>query len=547
MSVTAADIMRLPSLRDAKIAAGKNAMEKIISSVSVLEYAEPSVLQDSLFHHNEFYGSEIVITAFANIKDDVEAQCANIKRLADVGEVGIILYYVGILVPKVDERLIQLADSLDFLLIVMPEGRMDCRYSEVICEVMEAIFQDQRRNTSLVVEILERMSGLPNHQRTIDTVLKMISDRLRVSVALTDEHGGIINMAAWPRGRQEELQRMIREGSFLKQREETMVCGELRIQRFQIYSENISMYLLVLYNCGAYGRNGQWSLDGEACMEQSILQQVAEVMQLVVNLWGRHHAQVATKELVRAILQDEPVKMRRLAEIFHIDVASLHSMWILKGEEKASLWAKDPIVSELKSLLSGYSTSLLMDSYEGVYTIFMNGPGSLEDEKAMSLGIRECLDEYEVDAVLICCNRLNTTDEVRRAFLEHQNYLEDARQIFPGKRVFQLSEISFARQCREILEKGEASIWQETAILAPIMKDREYNELWRTLSVYLLDAQSGVTRTAEMLYVHKNTVKYRIRRCSQILGFSVGHQPESMELYRAAALMRLMSYPDAAS
>lgn len=34
-------------------------------------------------------------------------------------------------------------------------------------------------------------------------------------------------------------------------------------------------------------------------------------------------------ELVRAILRDEPLKMRRLADIFHVDVASIHSMWVL--------------------------------------------------------------------------------------------------------------------------------------------------------------------------------------------------------------------------
>ena len=59
-----------------------------------------------------FFGSEIVITAFADIRDNVEAQCANIIRLNEAGEVGLILYYVGILLDKIDPRLIRLADSL---------------------------------------------------------------------------------------------------------------------------------------------------------------------------------------------------------------------------------------------------------------------------------------------------------------------------------------------------------------------------------------------------------------------------------------------------
>ena len=53
-----------------------------------------------------------------------------------------------------------------------------------------------------------------------------------------------------------------------------------------------------------------------------MLRQAAEVVRLALNLWSRKHAEVAWRELVRAILQDEPDKMRRLARIFHIDVKS---------------------------------------------------------------------------------------------------------------------------------------------------------------------------------------------------------------------------------
>ena len=138
MSVTVEDLLRLPSLRGAELVAGRGAGKKLVSSISVLEYADPNVLQAELFRNNEFFGSEIVITGFLNIPRDVEAQCANLRRLADAGEVGLILFYVGVFMPEVDPKLMALADEKDFALIVMPRGRMDLRYSDVICEVMEA-------------------------------------------------------------------------------------------------------------------------------------------------------------------------------------------------------------------------------------------------------------------------------------------------------------------------------------------------------------------------------------------------------------------------
>lgn len=50
---------------------------------------------------------------------------------------------------------------------------------------------------------------------------------------------------------------------------------------------------------------------------------------------AEQHGAVAIHELIRAILQDEPLKMRRLAEIFRVDVAALHEIWMLCGIKEA--------------------------------------------------------------------------------------------------------------------------------------------------------------------------------------------------------------------
>jgi DNA-binding PucR family transcriptional regulator len=110
-----------------------------------------------------------------------------LRRLSEVGVVALVLYYVGIFVPKVDDKLIRLADELSLPLIVMPPNRFDCRYGEVISEVLETVFKDQARETYFVPGMLERISQLPVRQRTLSTVMRMLSDRLRYSLLLTDK------------------------------------------------------------------------------------------------------------------------------------------------------------------------------------------------------------------------------------------------------------------------------------------------------------------------------------------------------------------------
>lgn len=212
MSVTVADLLNLPSLRQAKVLGGRNGLGKIVSSISVLESVDPGILIDPLFPQGEFYGSEIVITGFLNCRDDVQRQCDNLRRLAQGGEVGLILYYVGIYMPKVDPKLIQLADELDFVLICMPEGEQALRYGEVINDVTACIFRDQAKQNSIVLDILERVSALPKHQQSVNTVMKMLSDRICATVILCDAAFHILNLVTWPRSTEnrikEEMERL---------------------------------------------------------------------------------------------------------------------------------------------------------------------------------------------------------------------------------------------------------------------------------------------------------------------------------------------------
>lgn len=160
MSVTVADVLQLPSLRLATVLGGHNGLNKIVSGISVLESVDPDDLNDSIFQRGEYAANELVITGFLNCIDDIDLQCANIQRLAEGGEVGIILFYVGAYLPSVDKRLIDLADQYDFVLIQMPTNNVKLRYGEVISDVTECMYCDRMKGESIVSEILARMAIL---------------------------------------------------------------------------------------------------------------------------------------------------------------------------------------------------------------------------------------------------------------------------------------------------------------------------------------------------------------------------------------------------
>lgn len=514
MSITVRDALSLPSLRNARLVAGEGALSRPVSSISVLEYPEPTKLQSDFFTALEFEGSELVISGFINIKDDVEAQMATIRRLSEVGEVGLILFYVGIFVPEISKDAKDLADSLSFAIIEMPPGRMDLRYSDVIADVMEAIFLSRGRKSYYVTEIIEELSLLPESLRSLTTVLRMLRDRLRASLVLSSLSGECEGIAAWPKGREDEVRELFEKGSF----PQSVWKCELIVKR----RKGRTLKLTIV------------SEDGQA-LDDDMTGQALEAINLFLSLWDRGDDEAVISELVRAILSDEPVRMRKLASIFDIDVRSIDSMWIVRRMDGQTLSEQD--YSVFRNALPTTILRPVTDLYEGRIVLFLSSRGRFIEMKSLSNYMARAMDGY----ILSTFYNLADTAAVRNAFLSEERHLEATRAIFPTKRVFGSSDIRFASIVEEEAAKGEDVLSGHLAELAPIVEGDEGRkiEAARTLAVYLLDAGASVQRTAEILSVHTNTIKYRMKRIEELLASSYSEFPSSALLALDVALLRL--------
>ena len=531
MSVTVADLLKLPSLRQAKVIAGHNGLSRIVSSISVLESTDPGVLVDEVFPQGEYFGSEIVITGFLNMTEDVERQYVNLKRLAEGGEVGLILYYVGVYLKKVDQRLIDFADEMDFVLIVMPEGDVTLRYGEAISDVMALIYRDRTHNTSLVSEILERVSRLPSHQRSVSTILKMLSDRISASLILCDCSLKIQYLIAWPRNQEAAIKKGIESLNGLPADQQSMACDifpDSRLYRFSISSDPGSAQELLVLREGIQP-------------DSEILTQLTDVVRLGVNIWGRKSEEAATHELIRAILQDDPIKMRQLANIFHINVADIYEMWILRCEENQLERFRREGLPLIQEHLAHYCHTVVADLYEGHAAAFMDWIERSPERVSVSQDLLKRLKALDFSLSLTRCYPLNSTSDVRRTFLLHQEVIETALQIWPSLGCYTLQELEFAAECQKILAESEAALSNALSPLTALKHVHEDNILLQTLEVYLLDSKSSVSSCAELLFLHKNTVKYRLNRIRELLGYPLDKAPELFTLYRAAALNRLVA------
>lgn len=528
MSVTVADLLELPSLRQAKVIAGVGGITKIVSSISVLETADPKYLVDDLFQKGEFFGSEIVITGFLNNPDDVDAQLISIKRLAEGGEIGLILFYVGVYMPKVDKRIIDFANKNDFVLIQMPALK-SLRYGEVISDVSEFIFNDRTKNQFIVSDILARVSRLPEHQRTINTVLRMVSDEVKASLILTDAEFHTLNLSVWPQGFKEHITEHLQEIYQMSNEEygENDFLANCHIYSFPIHTD--------------YGQPMKLFLIKEGSpLSQIVRNQVSDVVRISSNIWGKGHSAIAIHELVRAILQDDPIKMTRLADIFHINISEIHEMWVFSGKDKHSVdifkEKKDILCEHLKSC----SHIVFADLYQNDLLIFSSSIPSEKEAKKIAADMLTEVSESNTSITLSRFNNLENTSGVRNAYLKNRDAISDAKKIFPLKQWFSAGDIEFAQECHQLIDTGEKTILQYRILYDRLKTCSNDWNAAETLGTYMLDAGYSITQTALILHVHINTVKYRLKVIDDFLGYSHDKMPDGMKLYYAIALYRLL-------
>lgn len=507
MSLTIADILNLPSFRNSQLLAGKRNIGRMVTSVSVLEYSIPNEIIEGFVENNRAAGSEVILTAFSSVKDDIDQQCKIIRQMALYGEVAIFIYYVGIILPYIDERIIKTAEDVGIVLVCMEKNNLSLRYSDGITDIMEQVIA-HRNLSNFEGEMLTQVSLLPENQRTIQSVLSLLRNKIKATLIISDlRDSKLLNLVASPESFENEI---------FSEIEKSTIPLSWWSRDFKLKStEGPKMKLSII------------RVDGTP-LGEDICIAVQNVIQLFLNIWNPGHGQMIISEMIRAILKDEPVKIKRLGELFNIDVSTINEMWIIP-QSNSDIRSKDKIYVG-KCLQEAYR-QVICDDFEDYIIAFTNGD-CLSQRSNVAKQIRK-----EIKTNCICCARnLIDSNMVRKVYLHYCNYLNSALLIFPKADIYYLSYIDFAKEVSTVLDNHHSVSLRLRKINALL----DNNVLLKTLAVYMLDCNQDIQQTAKMLSVHPNTLKYRLKQAEEKLCIDINNRFERLSIAKAIAVYRLL-------
>ncbi len=264
--------------------------------------------------------------------------------------------------------------------------------------------------------------------------------------------------------------------------------------------------------------------------------QTSELFRLFIKIWNRNPGKQVATEIVRSIINDDVIQLTRLSQMFSVNISKLNQMWLFHPMAGTPQYSES-LMREVSECFSAHYDCILSSYYDGNLVFLTCAPPRYDQRQEILEELSPLLGRQREHCEIVCCDCLQTSKSVRATYLDSVEYLDAARKIYPEKLIMRSTDILFAKMCCQVME-GQESLAQYLEILDRL---RNVNaSLVTTVEIYLLDVSSNMAQTSKRLFVHLNTIKYRLHLIKNLLGYDPGRMPDNYPLYMAVALRRLM-------
>lgn len=170
MPITVRDCLRLPAFASAIVVAGKSGLDRCVDTITIAEIIPESNEEfEKLVQPNE-----LTISAFASIINNPKLQVHTVRRSAASNGAGLVLFYVGIYLKELSQELLDVANELNYPIIVIPYDS-DVAYADMIYSVMELVMKEKLLDKTVKESTNDYVFAvLNNNQAQSDIIAKKL-------------------------------------------------------------------------------------------------------------------------------------------------------------------------------------------------------------------------------------------------------------------------------------------------------------------------------------------------------------------------------------
>lgn len=467
----------------------------------------------------------LLLTTAMSYKDSQDELCDLIKGLNELPCAGIAIK-LGRFVDELDKKVIETADALGFPLLRIPMNRT---LGDVYHKVLACIWNNENEDLIYALNIQKKFYNLILQGASLKKLLSNLGLMLKCPVMILDIFGEVLSSSRTTRQDEQmavqSLERLnLNDREYWQYRRYVDDEKEAGFHIYPIRPEIGNTHYLVVFNkeepnlsisvfvieqilliLGMHFYKGLYQSYNEILLRENFLYVLVD---------RNSNESISPQQI---LIAGQSIGLRSCA-YYKIIVArfskseerKFQSNRFMRKEERYILiygWLKD----RLEKHYNG-DILILPDTNEWRYVILMQ-----ESEKNIEKRLKEIhkrlLHVFEAEIIFSFGNNVF---EVKGIDHSYRNAVEGLYDISPGCIIRQYQP----KNIMDLIKSISGSQVDEVCI--NVLKSLAYPqdemtiELKKTLKIYL-DCHCSIMETANRLYLHRNTVRYRIKKCEEIL------------------------------
>lgn len=482
----------------------------------------------------------LLTTAMA-YKEDQKGLCDLIVQLNNLPCAGLGIK-LGRFIYELDEEVIETANRLKFPLIKIP---IDSTLGSIFHELLSHLWQNKNEQLVYSLNIQKKFSNLMIRNASINVLLRNLAHTLKKSIALVDPFGNITSSTNSNKAQySKRVLRNIVEHLAEKDRSSTPIVINLRepslkVSTASIYSIDIASYFpyyLIIFDAV----NMEYPISTMA-IEQAIL---ILAFTLYKNLRVSYNAITTKEDFLKNLVsfknheQLNESQLLYIGEKYGLKSSNLYQVIIGSISNRSKVSIDPTVVEEWYTLIYNWldiklekdiKKSILfpdIDKYDYIILLQDNVPNLISKLVSYRLILQKTL---QLDMNFYVGNVVQDINLIKYSYKEAIESMES------GETKNNINFIKYYNQLDtlellHLLPKNQLeSFISNTLKSLANPTDETLIEFKNTLKTFL-DLNCNITDTANALFIHRNTVKYRIKRCEEILGQDITDPNYSLQL-----------------
>lgn len=527
MGITLQNAMKIGGLRECRIVAGHQGLLNTINNVTIMEV--PDITR-------WLKGEELLLTTLYTIKDAPEAQRLLIQQLSQIKTAALAVkpyHFVG----AIPEAILEEAEKYGLPVIEIPEK---VSYLDILSPVMNTIFN----NKVVLQEDLEQASEI---LREISLSGKGIGEFIDTLGTLTKNIVTVESQLPFIKLPEPEVE--ITPLTDEELNELALIKHPIRLKRKYEDQTVPCIVAPVMLDGHVYGNITCWGIKTDNLeMDLAILEQASTLLSLeFLRLKVKYDVEQQYKnDFMRELLFNKSMNPKDLiewGEKYDFVNERPYACLLITDNQKAGNPNSTKVNQVDYIIRQRWPKAIVGNIHDLICVIF-----PIEDSKEEWLR-KQCsilcndLDIY-VDRDFVSCMGVGRVCSgikgLRKSFYQAEQAIKLQKQVMEPRKILLYDDLGVYRLLGQLTEGKELADFYEDTVGKLVKYDEHHDlKLVETLKAYF-QQNENLKETSQSLFIHVNTLKYRIQKISSITGYPLNHSDGKMMLYLGLKIYEML-------